>query len=103
MREFVCASGVRYTARARACGCRPTALRRESDAVPANARPTSAMTTHKEKTVTRPVDQPAHRARMEIVRRQRVGLGLVALAVLAWRLAHVPLGWWFPAGWWRLW
>ena len=36
-------------------------------------------------------------------RSQRVGLVLVALAVLAWRLAHVPRGWWFPAGWWRLW
>ena len=36
-------------------------------------------------------------------RYQRFGLLLVALAVLLWRLTQVPRGWWFPAGWWRLW
>ena len=36
-------------------------------------------------------------------RSQRLGLTLLALAVLAWRLLLVPRGWWFPAGWWRLW
>ena len=37
------------------------------------------------------------------LRNQRFGLVLVALVVLAWRLAQVPRAWWFPAGWWRLW
>lgn len=44
-----------------------------------------------------------HANRLAMLRSQRVGLVLVALAVLVWRLAHVPRGWWFPAGWWRLW
>lgn len=48
------------------------------------------------------VEEPTHR-RIEFVRNQRLGLVLVALAFLLWRLTQVPRGWWFPAGWWRLW
>ena len=48
------------------------------------------------------VEEPTHRF-IEFVRNQRFGLLLVAVAVLLWRLTQVPRGWWFPAGWWRLW
>ena len=57
----------------------------------------------------RPLDEEQRRAearvqrRREFVRRQRLGVLLIGLAVLAYRLAMVPRGWWFPAGWWRLW
>jgi len=36
-------------------------------------------------------------------RNQAIGLLLIALAVLIYRLLHTPSGWIFPAGWWRLW
>jgi hypothetical protein len=36
-------------------------------------------------------------------RNQAIGLLLAAAAVLAWRLAHIPGGWLFTPGWWRLW
>jgi hypothetical protein len=41
--------------------------------------------------------------RQRFHRNQAVGLLLAAAAVLAYRLAHTPSGWIFPAGWWRLW
>lgn len=34
---------------------------------------------------------------------QAIGLILVAVGVLAWRLLCTPSGWLFPTGWWRLW
>lgn len=43
------------------------------------------------------------RRRREFVRRQRLGVLLIGLAVLVYRLTMVPRSWWFPAGWWRLW
>jgi hypothetical protein len=36
-------------------------------------------------------------------RNQAIGLLLVAVMVLAYRLSRVPHGWLFPPGWWRLW
>jgi hypothetical protein len=36
-------------------------------------------------------------------RNQAIGLLLIAMAVLVYRLLHTPSGWIFPAGWWRLW
>jgi len=36
-------------------------------------------------------------------RNQAIGLLLIALAVLIYRLLRTPSGWIFPAGWWRLW
>jgi hypothetical protein len=36
-------------------------------------------------------------------RNQAIGVLLVALAILVFRLLHTPSGWIFPAGWWRLW
>lgn len=36
-------------------------------------------------------------------RNQAIGVLVLAIAVLAYRLLHAPAGWIFPAGWWRLW
>ena len=36
-------------------------------------------------------------------RNQSIGLLVIALAILAYRILHTPAGWLFPAGWWRLW
>jgi hypothetical protein len=35
-------------------------------------------------------------------RNQVIGVLIVALAMLAWRLFHTNLAWIFPPGWWRL-
>ena len=36
-------------------------------------------------------------------RNQAIGLLIAAAAVLIYRLLHIPSGWLFPTGWWRLW
>ncbi len=36
-------------------------------------------------------------------RNQAIGVLLIALAVLVYRLLRTPSGWIFPQGWWRLW
>ncbi len=36
-------------------------------------------------------------------RNQAIGLLLLALVALVYRLLHAPSGWIFPAGWWRFW
>jgi hypothetical protein len=36
-------------------------------------------------------------------RNQAIGLLLTAAAILTYRLLHIPSGWLFPPGWWRLW
>lgn len=51
----------------------------------------------------RAAKESQRRGALAMRRSQRLGLTLLALAVLAWRLLLVPRGWWFPAGWWRLW
>jgi hypothetical protein len=43
------------------------------------------------------------RQRRVFHRNQAIGLLLAAAAVAAWRLLHMPAGWLFPPGWWRLW
>jgi hypothetical protein len=41
-------------------------------------------------------------ARARFNRNQAIGILLVLLAALAWRLLHANLSWLFPPGWWRL-
>lgn len=41
-------------------------------------------------------------ARARFHRNQAIGVLLVLLAALAWRLFHANLSWLFPPGWWRL-
>jgi hypothetical protein len=35
-------------------------------------------------------------------RNQVIGILIVAVAILVWRLCHTNLSWLFPPGWWRL-
>ena len=41
-------------------------------------------------------------ARARFNRNQAIGILLVLLAALAWRLFHTNLTWLFPPGWWHL-
>ena len=40
--------------------------------------------------------------RLRFRRNQWLGLAIMAVLILVWRLFHSHLNWLFPAGWWRL-